>query len=74
MRTTVDLPDSLFRDLKAFAAKRGASLKSVLRMAVEREIRRTEGKVSKKLRFPLLESHDPGTLNLTNAEIDDLSA
>ena len=29
MRTTIDLPDPLFRELKAVAAKRGTSLKNV---------------------------------------------
>jgi metal-responsive CopG/Arc/MetJ family transcriptional regulator len=74
MRTTVDLPDQLFRELKAIAARQGTSLKTVIRTAVETEIRKTEGKVGKRLKFPLLSSHEPGSLNLTNADIDDLSA
>ncbi len=74
MRTTVDLPDQLFRELKAVAATRGSSLKTVIRTAVEEEIRKTERKTGRRLRFPLLKSQEPGSLNLTNAEIDDLSA
>ena len=74
MRTTVDLPDQLFRELKSVAARRGTSLKAVIRTAVEEEIRKTEGKVGKRLKFPLLSSHEPGSLNLSNADIDDLSA
>jgi hypothetical protein len=72
MRTTVDLPDQLFRELKAVAARRGIPLKSVIRTAVEEEIRKPEGTVRKRLKFPLLPSRDPGTLTLTNAEIEDL--
>ena len=74
MRTTVDLPDQLFRELKAVAARRRTSLKTVIRAAVEEEIRKTQAKAGKRLSFPLLSSHEPGSLYLTNAGIDDLSA
>jgi predicted DNA-binding ribbon-helix-helix protein len=40
MRTTIDLSDALFRELKAVAARRGTSLKSVIISAVEAEVRR----------------------------------
>ena len=39
MRTTVDLPDPLFRRAKATAAIRGVSLKDLLITAVERKKR-----------------------------------
>lgn len=74
MRTTVDLPDPLFRELKTLAARRGTSLKTVIRTAVEEEIRKTERKAGRRLKFPVLSSGEPGSLDLTNAEIDDLSA
>ncbi|MGA8028108.1 MAG: ribbon-helix-helix protein, CopG family [Bryobacteraceae bacterium] len=74
MRTTIDVPDQLFRELKAMAARRGTSLKSVIRIAVEAEIRKTERKTGRRLKFPLLSSKQPGSRKLTNAEIDDLSA
>jgi hypothetical protein len=74
MRTTIDLPDPLFRELKALAARRGTSLKTVIRAAVEEEIRKTEGKAGRRVKFPLLSSREPGSLHLTNAGIDDLSA
>lgn len=74
MRTTIDLPDALFRELKMIAASRGTSLKVVIRTAVEEEVRRSESKAGKRLKFPLMPSKAPGSLNLSNAEIDDLSA
>jgi hypothetical protein len=74
MRTTIDLPDPLFRELKAVAARRGASLKTVVRLAIEREIRKDEAKSGRRVKFPLLDSREPGTLNLTNAEIEDFSS
>jgi hypothetical protein len=74
MRTTIDLPDPLFRELKAVAARRGTSLKTVVLAAVEEEIRKAERKAGRRVKFPLLSSHQPGSLKLTNAEIEDLSA
>jgi hypothetical protein len=74
MRTTIDLPDELIREVKAIAARRGTSLKTVMRAALEEEIRKTERKAGRRVKFPLLSSRAPGSLNLTNAEIDDLSA
>ena len=74
MRTTIDLPDPLFRELKAVAARRGMSLKDVIRSAVEEEIRKAERTARRRIKFPILTSREPGTLNLTNAEIDDLLA
>lgn len=72
MRTTVDLPDPLFRELKAVAARRGQSLKLIVRNAVEVEIRKEQNKAVRRVNFPLLPSREPGTLNLTNADIEDL--
>ena len=74
MRTTIDLPDPLFRELKAVAARRGTSLKNVIRTAVEEEVRKTERRAGRRVKFPLLSSQDPGSLDLTNAAIEDLSA
>jgi metal-responsive CopG/Arc/MetJ family transcriptional regulator len=74
MRTTIDLPDELFRELKAVAARRGASLKTVIRIAVEEEIRKPDRKTGRRVKFPILHSSQPGVLNLTNAGIDDILA
>jgi plasmid stability protein len=74
VRTTIDLPDELIRELKALAARRGASLKTVITAALEEEVRKTERKASRRVKFPLLSSHQPCSLNLTNADIEDLLA
>jgi hypothetical protein len=74
MRTTIDLPDELIREVKAIAARRGTSLKTVIRAALEEEVRKTERKAGRRVKFPLLSSREPGSLNLTNAEIEDLSS
>ncbi len=74
VRTTIDLPDPLFRELKAVAARRGTSLKNVIQSAVEAELRKVESKVRRRITFPLLPSAEPGTLMLKNADIEDLLA
>jgi hypothetical protein len=75
VRTTVDLPDELFRELKAVAMRRGTSLKEVLRLAVERELGMAQAPAEPyRVRFPVLNSKEPGKLDLTNAKIEDLLA
>lgn len=75
MRTTVEVPDPVFREIKALAARKGSSLKELVLRAIEREIaasrRRSAKRVSVKL--PLVPSKRPGALrSMTNAEIEDL--
>jgi hypothetical protein len=72
MRTTVDMPDPVFRKMKATAALRGVSLKEFLLSAVEHEMAKKQAKKGYRVRLPLIPSKHPGTLNLTNAEIEDL--
>jgi hypothetical protein len=74
MRTTIDLPDPLFRELKALAAKRGLSLKTVIQAAVEDEVRKVGKRSGRNVQFPILPSRKPGILNLSNADLDDLLA
>lgn len=74
MRTTVDLPDDVFRELKALAALKGMRLKDVLKNAIEHELANAQKAevVRDKVQFPILKSKHPGTLHLTNADIEDL--
>lgn len=71
MRTTIDLPDPVLRRLKAAAALEGISLKEIILRAVEKELQPGRPKKG-RIRFPLIRSKQPGTLSLTNAEIDEI--
>ena len=72
MRTTVDLPDALFRELKSVAAQRGTTLKDLIRVAIEIEMRDMQSKGVNRVQFPILASKNPGSLSLTNADVEDL--
>ena len=49
MKTTIELPDALFRKVKAAAAARGQSLKSFFNEAVEERLRHRSGPVATAL-------------------------
>ncbi len=73
MRTTVDLPDTLFRRAKATAAVRGVSLKDLIITAVERETQPTAPpKPTKKRPFPTVHLKHKQVLDLSGFNFDDL--
>ena len=74
MRTTIDLDDEVFRELKALAALKGVSMKEIILKAVQDELANANRAdvVRDRVQYPILESKEPGALHLTNAEIDDL--
>jgi hypothetical protein len=73
MRTTVDLPDPLFRKTKAVAALRGSSMKDLIVHAVEREV---AGSVTaskpKRVELPIVKSWKGRKLDLTGLDFDEL--
>ena len=68
MRTTVDIPDALYRALKKKAAHEGHSVKELVLRGVERELQ-GEPKVRPRRRAPVIDSDKPGSLDLDNAKI-----
>jgi len=69
MRTTVDIPDAVYRRLKSRAAREGTSVRKLIVRGIEVII---EPKPRGKLMLPLIPSDEPGTLDLTNEKIYDL--
>jgi len=78
MQTTIDLPDSLYRETQALAASRGATVEQFILEAVAREI---QGNLSsaplgtsgdREVELPLVRSMRPGTLDLSQFDFDDL--
>lgn len=75
MRTTIDIPDETYRDLKVKAAREGKPVRLIVLRGIQRELGEGEAQVpSKKFRIPVITSTRPGTLHLTNEDIDDILA
>ncbi len=64
MRVTIDFPDPLMRRVRKRPKQEGISVSEFVARAVERQTRR--------VRFPLLKSKEPGVLDLRNADIEKL--
>jgi hypothetical protein len=69
MRTTVDIPDSLYRDLKSKAAGEGRSVKELILRSVEIELQLKSKRRRRPVSLPLVRSKQPGTVALDNAKI-----
>jgi hypothetical protein len=74
MRTTVDIPDEIYRALKIKAASEGRAVRQVILQGIQRELDGVEERAVRKLNLPLIRSSRPGTLQLTNEQIDELTA
>jgi hypothetical protein len=74
MRTTIDMPDGLFRKTKALAALQGSSMKDLIIRAVERETSSASAAKQKSgpLKLPLIRLKKGRKLDLTNFDFDDL--
>jgi hypothetical protein len=69
MRTTVDIPDPLYRGLKARAATEGRSVRQLILRCVEAELQPNPTKRGRRVSLPIIRSKRPGTLKLDNAKI-----
>lgn len=66
MRTTVDIPDPIYRELKARAAREGTSVKEMILQSVsvrlQSKVTAEAGK--RRGKYPVLRSKNPGSLKL----------
>ncbi len=69
MRITVDITDSLYRDLKTKAALEGRSVKELILRGVEIELQLTPKRSRRPVSLPLVRSQQPGTVALDNGRI-----
>lgn len=73
MRTTIDMPDALFRKTKAVAALRGSSMKDLIIQAVERELTiSSQPAKRKRVKLPLVQSWTGRKLDMTGFDFDEL--
>ncbi len=69
MRTTVDIPDLIYRRLKTRAATEGRSVKELILRGVDSQLRNEERKRHKRIRLPIVRSRRPGSVRLDNARV-----
>jgi hypothetical protein len=72
VRTTLNIPDALYRQLKSKAARDKQSVRELILRAVEEELRARPNKRSKRVVLPLIPSKSPGTLDIDSAKIFEL--
>ncbi len=76
MRTTIDLPDPLFREAKAVAALRDQSLKEVVVTALRRELRDGRGATGRRRKrsaaFPTLACKGDFVIQPTKEQLADV--
>jgi hypothetical protein len=69
MRTTVDIPDAIYRRLKAQAANEGSSAKTLILRGVEAVLKVKKRVSQRRITLPIVRSKRPGTVRLDNARI-----
>jgi hypothetical protein len=73
MRTTIDIPDPVYRRLKSRAAREGSSAKKLILRGVEQVLGDKRAKLNRKrVKLPIVRSKRPGTVRLDNARIYDI--
>ena len=68
VRTTVDIPAPLYRELKEQAAAQGRSIRELLVAGAKSVVLKGQRPRSKRVRFPLIVSEGP-KVELTNEEV-----
>lgn len=69
MRTTVDIPDPVYRRLKSRAASEGSSAKDLILRGVKQVLKERGRKSRRRIKLPIIRSKNPGTLELDNDKI-----
>lgn len=75
MRTTIDIPDNLFRQAKSVASLKGISLKMFVAAAIENQVHGIGSQSSdhrRRVVFPLVPSSKPSSVELTTEKVNEL--
>jgi plasmid stability protein len=73
MRTTVDIPDGMYRQLKSRAAREGRSTRALILRGVKEVLKSERPKAGVPVALPIVRSKRPGALDLDNARIYDIA-
>ena len=69
MRTTVDIPDQMYKRLKSRAASEGRTAKELILRGVEQILAGERRGRGRRVSVPIITSKRPGTVALDNARI-----
>ena len=70
MRTTIEIPDTIFRKAKAVSSLKGIPLKKFITMAIEHELEvNAVDMETRKVELPLVPSKRPGAIKVDSATI-----
>jgi hypothetical protein len=73
MRTTIEIPDDIYKDVKRLAVDENTTVKQIVLRALEGALRtRIPHPAPKRLMLPIIHSKNPGTLDIDNERIYDL--
>ena len=73
MRTTVEIPDGMYRQLKSRAAREGTSTRALILRGVKNVLNGERRKAGAPVSLPIVRSKRPGTVALDNAAIYDVA-
>jgi len=73
MRTTVDISDGMYRQLKSRAAREGSSTRALILRGVNEVLETERRKALVPVSLPTVPSKRPGTVAIDNARIYDLA-
>lgn len=73
MRTTVDIPDGMYRQLKSRAAREGSSTRALILRGVQEVLKSERRKAGVPVALPIVRSKRPGAVALDNARIYDIA-
>ena len=73
MRTTVDIPDGMYRRLKSRAAREGSSTRALILKGVKEVLKADRRKAGAHVSVPIVRSKRPGTVAFDNAAIYDIA-
>jgi plasmid stability protein len=73
MRTTIDIPDGIYRQLKSRAAREGSSARALILKGVKEVLKPERRKTGTPVALPIVRSKRPGTVALDNAAIYDVA-
>jgi len=73
MRTTIDIPDETYKNIKRMAVEENTTVRQIVLDALETAAqKRIAQSPPRRMKLPILRSTRPGTLELDNEKIYDL--